>query len=105
MLLRIAIVLSTALAAGCSYRVAKGQYEQGFSAIAREDSSYVVRYNGESMEPEWALERLLRKGVADVCADDNFQLAEIKYETMEVMERWKSPYRTITAIASCGRQP
>lgn len=55
--------------------------------------------------PEWALERLLRKGVANVCSGDGFQIADIKYEIMEVMERWKSPYRTITAVASCGRQP
>ena len=105
MLLRIAIALSTVLAAGCSYKVAKGQFEQGFSSIARDDRSYLVRYNGKSMESERALERLLRKGVADVCAGDDFQLAEIKYETMEVMERWKSPYRTVSAVAFCGRQP
>lgn len=103
MLLRTAILLSAVLATGCSYRVAKGQYDQGFSAIAREDGRYLVRYNGKSMEPEWALEKLLRKGVADLCAGDNFRLAEIRYEAMEVMHRWKPLYRTATAIASCGR--
>ncbi len=105
MRLRIAILLSTVLVAGCSYRIAKGQYDQGFSAIDREDGSYLVRYNGKSMEPEWALEKLLRQGVEDLCAADRFRLSEIRYEEMEVMERWEPLYRTVTAVAYCGRQP
>ena len=105
MLLRATIVILSFATAACSYKIAKGQYEQGFSADARESGEYFVRYNGKSMESERSLEKLLRKGVADVCGGQNFQLAEMAFEIEEVMHRWKPRYRTITAVATCGRQP
>ena len=105
MLLRAGLVVFIVAIGGCSYRVAKGQYEQGFSADSMEGGNYFVRYNGKSMEPEWSLEKLLRRGVADVCGGDSFQLADVKFEIEEVMHRWEPRYRTVTAVAACGRQP
>jgi hypothetical protein len=105
MMLRAAIAISLAAIAGCSYKVAKGEYEQGFSASALEGRGYFVRYNGKSMESERSLEKLLRRGVTELCGGAGFSLADVTFEIEEVMHRWKPRYRTVTAVASCGRQP
>jgi hypothetical protein len=97
----IAATVLVLVTSGCAFRLAKGEYLEGFSSVERDDGSFLVRYNGKAMESASSLERLLRVGVSNVCAGGTYALTDLAVETMEVMHRWKSPFRYVSAIASC----
>ena len=94
----------TVVSCGCSYRMAKGEFNRGFSYSMELDGRYSVRYSGKSMGSSKELERLLRKGVTDLCGTDDFSLVELRVGTEDVMERWESPYRFVEGTAVCSRQ-
>jgi hypothetical protein len=97
----IAAAVLLLVTSGCAFRPAKGEYLEGFSSMEREDGTFLVSYNGKAMESASNLERLLRVGVSKVCNGRTYELTGLAVETMEVMHRWKSPFRSVSATAIC----
>ena len=101
--MRFVLLFIAVAASGCSFKVAKGSYDQGFSSSQAAEGHHRVRYNGKGMEPQWALERLLRKGVAELCGNDSFQLSDVSSGTEDVMHRWEPEYRYVVSTSTISR--
>ena len=104
-MVRSTLVMACLLSCGCAYKVAKLQYDEGFSSTPIGNDRYEVRYSGKALESRTALEKLLRKGVISLCGHETFGLSDVGVATETVMHRWKPEYRYVAAVADCSPQP
>jgi hypothetical protein len=104
-MIRLVVVLICLICSGCAYRVATTQYGQGFLASPLDQGRYQVRYSGKGLESQRALEKLLRRGVLELCGNEHFRIDDLSLGTEDVMHRSDSHYRFVDAVATCSQEP